>query len=65
MHSQSPSASARIVAFDLIACVALAVAIALGAAAVLIATVLLLAGRAEAASADAAKQERLLLRTLA
>ncbi len=61
MHSQTPSANARIVAFDLIAFVALAAAIALAAAVVLIATVLLLAGRAEAAPVTRTNQGALLL----
>lgn len=65
MHSQSPSANARIVAFDLIEFVVLAAAIALTAAVVLVASVLLLAGRAEAAPANDEKQATVLLRTLA
>lgn len=64
MQSKTPSANSLVVAFDLIAFVALAAAIAMAAAVVLVATVLLLAGRAEAAPADEAKQGTLLLRTL-
>lgn len=64
MHSNRPSANARIIAFDLIAFVALAAAIALAAASVLIATVLLLAGRAEAAPINETQQGTLLMRTL-
>ncbi len=65
MHSQTPSANARIVAFDLFAFVALAGTIALATAAVLIATVLLLAGRAEAAPATGTNQAASLLRSAA
>ncbi len=64
MPSQTPSASARVVAYDLLAFIALAVAIALAAAAVLTATVLLLAGRAEAAPGTEQEPGALLLRTL-
>jgi Ca-activated chloride channel family protein len=64
MQSQTPSANARIVAFDLIAFVALAAAIALSAAVVLTAVVLLLAGRAEASPGSEEKQGTLLLRTM-
>ncbi len=65
MTSQTPSANARIIAFDLIAFVALAGTIALATAVVLIATVLLLAGRAEAAPAIGMNQGALLLQRLA
>lgn len=51
MQSQTRAVSARIIAMDLIAFVALAVSIALAAAIVLVATVLLLAGRAHASAA--------------
>jgi len=61
MKNANPAANPRLVAFDLIACVALAAPIALATALVLIATVLLLAGRAEAAEAPAGT---LLLKTL-
>ena len=63
MQSKTPSANSLVVAFDLIAFVALAAAIAMAAAVVLVATVLLLAGRAEAAPANEEKQGALLLRT--
>lgn len=49
MPNESPSANARVVAFDLISFVALAMAVALASAVVLVAAVLLLAGRAHAA----------------
>jgi len=64
MTSPNPVASARIVAADLIAFVGIALSIALTTAAVLIAAVLLLAGRAEAASPETSKHGALLLRTL-
>ncbi len=53
MKNTNPAANPRLVAFDLIALVALAASIALATAVVLVATVLLLAGRAEAAEASA------------
>jgi Ca-activated chloride channel family protein len=61
MQTESSRANARVVAFDLVACIALAACVALATAVVLVATVLLLAGRAEAAQADSGS---LLLRTL-
>ena len=65
MQSHMPSANARIVAVDLIAFVALAGTIALATAVVLIATVLLLTGHAEAAPAIGTNHGALLLRRLA
>ncbi len=53
MKNTNPAANPRLVAFDLIACVALAASVALATAIVLVATVLLLAGRAEAAEGSA------------
>lgn len=64
MQTKNPGANARVVAFDLIAFVALAAAIALSAAVVLTAVVLLLSGRAEASPAGEEKQGALLLRTM-
>ena len=61
MKNTNPAANARLVAFDLMACIALAASIALATAIVLVTTVLLLAGRAEAAEAPAGT---LLLKTL-
>jgi len=53
MKNTNPAANPRLVALDLIACVALAASVALATAIVLVATVLLLAGRAEAAEGPA------------
>ena len=64
MQTKNPSASARIVAFDLVACVALAASVALATAIVLVAAVLLLAGRAEASPGTGEQQGALLLRTI-
>jgi Ca-activated chloride channel family protein len=64
MTTPNPAANARIVVADLIAFVGIALSIALTTAAILIAAVLLLAGRAEAASPETSKQGALLLRTL-
>ena len=61
MQNESSSTNARVVAFDLVACVALAASVALATAVVLVATVLLLAGRAEAAQPEPGS---LLLKTL-
>jgi len=61
MKNANPAANPRLVALDLIACVALAASVALATAIVLVATVLLLAGRAEAAEGPAGT---LLLKTL-
>jgi Ca-activated chloride channel family protein len=52
MQNESSSTNARVVAFDVVACIALAASVALATAVVLVATVLLLAGRAEAAQPE-------------
>jgi Ca-activated chloride channel homolog len=64
MKTKIPVANARIVAFDLVAFIALAAAIALSAAVALAAVVLLLSGRAEASPAGEEKLGSLALRTM-
>ncbi len=64
MTTPNPAATARIVVADLVAFVGIALSIAFTTAAVLIAAVLLLASRAEAAPAEGSQPGTLLLRTL-